>query len=654
MNYRPEIDGLRTVAVIPVILFHLGYSFIKGGYLGVDVFFVISGYLITKILTNDIEKGNFSMYRFWIRRVKRLLPLLLSIILLTLIIAPFLVFKPVVKDISNDIFPSLFSYFNFHALFDFGNYWGGKSEESFFLHTWSLSVEEQFYLVYPFFLFLAYRYFRNFIIPIFVIALISFCLFVFYLKIDKSTDFTFYMLPTRVWELAVGGLAGLISVKKSKLNFHPSLLPIVGIFLIVVSYFFASKTLGFSVLLPVLGTAILILFCTPNDNIGKMLSTKIFVFIGKISYSLYLWHWIIIVLFKNLHYQFQHTNSHLLNGIIVILTFFISYLSYTFIENKTRNNKYTPKLVLLGIVVISGLTLYFQSNLFSPFYKSEYNKQISYVEYFDISPSQSILHNFLNNDNLRHDVVIPKKLQKYNDAYKKGGIIEDQKKGTPKVMLIGDSHGVMWAKTFNEIANQLNTSISCYTSNGVSPFFNISNLDDQNENAIYTQKQRIEYAKSILINIEKWKPKLIVFACRWDGLNEETKKKFEDLLSLLEQKKCKVLVLTQPPVLHFMTDRNASQYFTYLGLKPINGYNLIDVDTTAVVKNNDYIQSLSKTYSNVSVYDVCKNMIDKNKVKISLNKEVLYFDDDHLSYYGTSIHKDNILSIITQIKFSNI
>src|ERR1700752_1277647 len=144
IKYRAEIDGLRTVAVIPVILFHLGYSFINGGYYGVDVFFVISGYLITKILTDKIEDGTFSMYDFWIRRIKRLLPVLLTVIIFTLIIAPVLIFKPDVKDISKDVFPAIFSYFNFHALLDFGNYWGGKSEQSFFLHTWSLSVEEQF------------------------------------------------------------------------------------------------------------------------------------------------------------------------------------------------------------------------------------------------------------------------------------------------------------------------------------------------------------------------------------------------------------------------------------------------------------------------------------------------------------------------------
>ena len=115
IKYRAEIDGLRTVAVIPVLLFHLGYGFARGGFYGVDVFFVISGYLITKILTEDIENGNFSMVRFWVRRVKRLLPLLLTVILVVLSLTP-LLFKPIVKNIGQDLFPALFSYYNFHAL----------------------------------------------------------------------------------------------------------------------------------------------------------------------------------------------------------------------------------------------------------------------------------------------------------------------------------------------------------------------------------------------------------------------------------------------------------------------------------------------------------------------------------------------------------
>lgn len=649
IKYRTEIDGLRTVAVIPVILFHLGYSFVKGGYLGVDVFFVISGYLITKILTDDMKSGNFSMYRFWIRRVKRLLPLLLTVVLLTLIILPFLVFKPILKEVSKDIFPTIFSYFNFHALFDFGNYWGGKSEQSFFLHTWSLSVEEQYYLIYPFFLLFAYKYLKTFIIPISIITIVSFCLFFFYLKINKDVDTAFYMLPTRIWELSIGGLAGLINLKEIKTSSNSILLPIIGICFIVYGYLFGSYNIGYTVLFPVLGSVFIILFCTPNDVVGKILSTNIFVFIGKISYSLYLWHWGIIVLFKNLQYDFQYVNHHLLNGFIILLTFLLSYLSYTFVENNTRNYQHTPKIVLAGIGIIVGLTLYFQSDLFNTYYNSKYNKQTSYAEYYDISPIQIKLHSFLNNNNLDHDVIIPKREQKFNDAYRKEGIITNEKNGTPKIMLIGDSHGVMWAKLLNELSKELNVSLSCYTSNGSNPFFNMEDINTQTGNDFYTKTQRIEYAKSIIENIQKWKIKLIVLACRWDIQNEETKRYFNQLLLFLEKNNIKTLLLTQPPVLTFMVNKNASQYFTYLKLNPIDGYNLIDVNNPIVIKNNDYIKSALLKYTNVIIYDVYANMIEKNKVKISLNKEVLYFDDDHLSYYGTFVHKQNISSIINSL-----
>jgi peptidoglycan/LPS O-acetylase OafA/YrhL len=643
IKYRTEIDGLRTVAVIPVILFHLGYSFVKGGFYGVNVFFVISGYLITKILTGDIENGNFSMYRFWLRRVKRLLPLLLTVILVTLIITPLLVFKPVVKDISQDIFPALFSYFNFHALHDFGDYWGGAAEQSFFLHTWSLSVEEQFYLLYPIFLFLSYKYFKNFVFPIFTITIISFFLFLFYVKINQDIDTAFYMLPTRIWELSIGGLSGLITFQKFK-NLNSKItkfLPIIGILFIVSSYLLGNKTLW---ILPVLGTALIILFSTTNDVIGKLLSTQPFVFIGKISYSLYLWHWGIIVLFKNLKYQFQDINHHLINGLIISLTFLLAYLSYTFIENKTRKYKHTPKIVLAGIALIAGMTFYLQSDFYSPYYNSKYNQQINYVKYYDIAPSLNGLDDFLNKNSLGYDFLFPDRLQKFNDAYKKEGIITNEKYGAPKIMLIGDSHAVMWGKLLNEISNKLGVTLSCYTANGSKPFFNIRNINSQSENEYFTQIQRTDYAKSIILNIEKWKPKLVILVCRW-SINDE----INELISYLEKRNISVLLFTQPPVLNFMVNKNASQYFTYLGLKPIFGYKLIKVNNSYVEKNNDYIKSLVTKHTNVSIYDVYDHMILDNKIKISLDNYVLYFDDDHLSYYGTFTHKQNILSKINSI-----
>lgn len=427
------------------------------------------------------------------------------------------------------------------------------------------------------------------------------------------------------------------------------LLSIIGICFIVSTFIFGSKSIGISVLFPVIGAALLILFCTSNNSIGRILSTKVFVFIGKISYSLYLWHWIIIVLFKNLHYQLQLINQHVLNGFIIVFTFLLSYLSYNLIENKTRNHKHTPIIVLFGVVLISGLTIYFHFNFYSSIYKSKYNKQISYVEYYDISPTQKTLKNFLDKNNLFQNILIPKRKQKCNDAYKKEGIIGNEKKGTPKIMLIGDSHGVMWAKLLNEISEDINVSISCYTANGCNPFFNLENINSQSKNELYTKTQRIDYAKSIIKNIEKWKPKLIVLSCCWISQNEETTKYFNELLLYLKKNNIKILLLTQPPVLNFMENKNADQYFTYLKICPKKGYNLIDVVNSNVLTNNNCLKNLVSKYNNVSIYDVYENMVYKNKVKITFNKEVLYFDDDHLSYFGTFIHKKNISKLIDNI-----
>ena len=650
IKYRPEIDGLRTIAVLPVILFHLGYGFIKGGYMGVDVFFVISGYLITRILVDDIEHSRFSMYRFWIRRVKRLIPLLLTVVLCTLLIIPFFIFKPVVKDVSKDIFPAIFSYFNFHALFDFGNYWGGSSENSFFLHTWSLSVEEQFYLLYPFFLFFVHKFFKNFLIPVFTITIASAILFFFFLhKANEHTDIAFYMLHTRIWELSIGGLAGLISIKNTDSPVKNNMLVMLGVSFIFFSYFFGGKNINYSVVFPVIGAAMVILFCTPNDVIGKALSSKIMVNIGKISYSLYLWHWVIILFFKNLSYQFGHINHLVINMVIVFLTFLFSYLSYRFIENKTRNYKHTPKIVIAGLMLITGLVFYYKSNEYSPFYSSKYKRQVAHLAYFDISPTQKKLQDFLSKDNITYNVDLPNRLPKFQDSYKKDGIILNEANGKPGIMLIGDSHGVMWAKLLNEISDESKTTLSCYTSNGTKPFFNVSNLDAQPDNGVYNIEQRVSYAKSIIENIKKWKPKLIVLACAWTGVSEEQKKQMNDLLVFLEKRNINVLIFTQPPVLNFMPDKNADQYFTYLKINPTTGYNSIHIKNDRVIQKNDEIKSLASKYSNVTIYDVFENMLIDGKVKISLGYDVLYFDDDHLSYAGTSIHKDQIALMMANL-----
>ncbi|MBI3517777.1 MAG: acyltransferase [Bacteroidetes bacterium] len=439
LQYRPEIDGLRTLAVVPVILYHLGYTFINGGYYGVDVFFVISGYLITKILTQSIEEERFSMFDFWMRRVKRLLPALLTVVSVTLIVVPCLIFKPVVKEILDDVFPAIFSYFNIHAFCDFGNYWGGKSNNSFFLHVWSLSAEEQFYLFYPFLLFFSFKYFKNFYRIVVFITLCSFVFFIFYLKINR--DFTFYMLPTRIWELSIGGLVSLISIDSINKPFLSKYLPMVGVMAVLISYFYGGAIISKYVVLPVIGAAMIVLFASPNNTVGSFLSTKFFVITGKLSYSAYLWHWPIIVFFKNIDYQTHYVNKNIINAFIFILTFFLAFLSYTFIENKTRNYKHTPKIVIAAIVVVSTITFYF-FNYFSIYYNDNYNKLTDYFRYYNISPTQVIPD---KNNAISYNMDMPIRPENFSEAYKNEGIITRVNNKEPELILFGDSHGVMWA-----------------------------------------------------------------------------------------------------------------------------------------------------------------------------------------------------------------
>lgn len=644
MKYRPEIDGLRTVAVMPVVLFHLGYGFLSGGYFGVDVFFVISGFLITKILTENIVEQKFSMIDFWIRRVKRLLPALLSVVLVTILVSSLFVFKPIMLEITADVFPAIFSYFNFHALSDFGNYWGGKSNNSFFLHVWSLSVEEQFYLFYPFLLFFSYKFFKGFIKPLVVITLLSFLFFVFYISKDK--DFTFYMLPSRIWELSLGGIISLIKYDAIKQNSISGILSIIGLLLVILSYFIGTETISTHVVLPVLGASLVILFSTPQNFVGQILSNQILVKIGKLSYSIYLWHWPIIVFFKNFDYQLHHINRHLINSIILILTIFLSYLTYRFVENKTRNFKHTPIIVIILISILSVSTVYF-SKQFNIYYKTEFIPSSDYFRFYDISPTQVIPE---KNNPIDYGMDMPNRSLKFSEAYKKEGIVTKLNNKNPEFVLFGDSHGVMWAKLLDEISDEFQLSRAFYTSTASNPLFNLKNINDQPKSACYTNTQRIDYVKSLLGNIEKWRPKFFIIICRWEGFTDINKQNLNDLISLLGDKNIKVILFNQPPRLSFMGNKNAAQYFSYLNFKALSDTNLVDLyNNESVLLSNSYIQSLQKKYNHVKVYDVFDRLLINDSIMVSAHKDVFYYDDDHLSYSGTKIFKDEIKRLINDV-----
>jgi peptidoglycan/LPS O-acetylase OafA/YrhL len=289
MQYRPEIDGLRAVAVLPVILFHAGFSAFSGGFVGVDVFFVISGFLITGILISDLEKGRFSILRFYERRARRILPALFVVMLACL---PFAYMWMLPSQLAN-FGQSLIAVVLFGSNILFwreGGYFAAAAELKPLLHTWSLAIEEQYYLLFPVFLLWAWRFGRRRVLRGIVgVAVLS--LMLSELTGRRDPDANFYLISTRAWELLAGSICAFLSHGRAQRS-HEALAAL-GLALIVFGIFFLDGTMPFPGvygLLPVGGTALVILYAGRTTMTARLLAMRGFVGIGLISYSAYLWH----------------------------------------------------------------------------------------------------------------------------------------------------------------------------------------------------------------------------------------------------------------------------------------------------------------------------------------------------------------------------
>ncbi|MBB6599042.1 acyltransferase [Luteimonas sp. MC1825] len=346
-----------------VLLFHYGFG-VPGGYVGVDVFFVISGFLITGIITRQMEKGEFSFLEFYERRARRILPALFVVLIISSIGALFVLLPSDLERFAKSLIASLLSVSNFW-FWSQGGYFGSASEMAPLLHTWSLAVEEQFYIALPLALFLVYRWAPrhvfSFTAGVTVVTFIAAAFFV-----STRTPEVFYFSPFRAWELSLGGLLAVRRPPAVTSKFHRQWIAAAGLLLVVVpAVAFNEETLfpGPSAALPCLGTALLIWTGMSGDSVvRRILATRLLVLVGLISYSLYLWHWPILVLAKHAVGQDLGLVSRLVLG---GLAFVMAFLSWKFVETPFRNRGRTSGRVLwlstLGagaaLAVASGVTL---------------------------------------------------------------------------------------------------------------------------------------------------------------------------------------------------------------------------------------------------------------------------------------------------------
>lgn len=354
--YRKDIDGLRTIAILPVVVYHAGTPFVGGGYIGVDVFFVLSGFLITKIIARELDKGEFSLLGFYERRARRILPALLFMVIGTVIAASFVLLPPAFERLGASIAATALFGSNFYFWTSLG-YFAPSAEFEPLLHTWSLAVEEQFYIVFPLLMIALYAFaslHRHIAAIIGVICVLSLIGSVVAVEVTEMA--AFYLAPFRAWELGLGSLLAVTSlpaVRSTALREALALAALAAILVPVFAYTSATPFPGLAAVPPVVGTAMLVWLGTQENVVSRLLSTRPFVAIGLISYSLYLWHWPILALLRANKASVDLTALEA--AIAVALSFALATFSYWIVERPFRQRTLLAKRSRLLAVSAASL-----------------------------------------------------------------------------------------------------------------------------------------------------------------------------------------------------------------------------------------------------------------------------------------------------------
>jgi peptidoglycan/LPS O-acetylase OafA/YrhL len=458
VHYRSDIDGLRALAIIPVVLFHAGFSTFGGGYVGVDVFFVISGFLITSIITTDIESNQFSFAKFYHRRARRLLPALFFMLLVCIPLSWMWLAPKDMLDFSQSLSSVVIFLSNFYFISE-SDYFASEVELKPLLHTWSLAVEEQFYIFYPILL-LSLRRVQKIWVPL--LSLLALASFIFAIWATATyPKASFYLLPTRGFELLAGAITALLLIQQPRVSETSSHylkhLSLLGLILIGYSvlYFNADTPFpGYYSLLPVVGCVLVIAFTYPGTISYKILSNKLLVTCGLASYSIYLLHQPIFAFARHLS---QSAPSHELMILLCLLTFGLSYIIWRFIEQPLRRPNFisNKKMLVLALTTAAVIFAFGIGGLYTTGYPQRFG---------------------------------PQTLDIYERALEKtfdwGGCnlsceVKDQKS---HITLIGDSHATAIANELDDSLASSGYSFSWRTNPGCPPLIGFYDSKNQSDN----------------------------------------------------------------------------------------------------------------------------------------------------------------------------
>ena len=458
MRHRADIDGLRAIAVVPVVLFHAGVSQVSGGFVGVDIFFVISGYLITSLILGEVAEGRFSLLSFYERRIRRIFPALFLVLAVSSVLALRLFMPPDLVAFGRSLVATALFVSNMHFYRDSG-YFDAALDTKPLLHTWSLAIEEQFYIVFPLLLLLAVRWGgRRWIGVLLALFVLSLAASIRITPVDP--DAAFYLAPTRAWELLLGALLASGIVPSVKFPVLREALAVVGLALIGYAVFhFSSATRfpGSSALIPCLGAALLI-YAGQSERISmvsKALGLWPLAFVGLISYSLYLWHWPLLVF---AHYYNIRELSGAQTASIVIASFVLAVLSWAYVEQPFRRKpiRISRELLFAGaatalvVLVVSG-TLDVRSQGFPGRLPSE---ALAIGRSAKASDTEKALQRSCALTGPDHPCVAGAQV-------------------TPSYALWGDSHAIAMVPALAEMAERHGKSIRAFVAHSCPPVFGV-------------------------------------------------------------------------------------------------------------------------------------------------------------------------------------
>lgn len=623
LEYRPDIDGLRAVSVIAVILFHFNSDWLPGGFTGVDVFFVISGYLITGIIVSKLGQNTFEFSEFYVRRAKRILPASLFVVFIVVLAGLFISLPEDLVTLSESAIASVLSVANiyFPYYLDAG-YFSPASDTLPLLHMWSLGVEEQFYIFWPAILVISYKFFgRQGVVAVsIIIAVASFLLSEYLLKTDPLL--AYYSFPSRSGELVIGGLLFMLLSRKAFAlpSWFSEVLVLSGVSLLGCSFVFIEQSDGFPGLLsliPVVGTVFIIAGGYGKSTMSRLLAVRPLVFVGLISFSLYLWHWPVLAFYR---YVFgEPTFSVFL--IYVPLIIVLSYFSYRFVEMPGRKVvKRDRKLIfsVTGAALLTATVSYASINneghlgLVSPD-----GYEVSINDFRQYLKSRNY-HDY-NCQIGRHDPEI----------FEEERCVIGESGKQPFILVIGDSNAAHYTGYLKVIAEDLGIAVRNATHSACLPF----RVDSEE----YVVKHRSDSCKRYNeLAFEKVKEYPVVFwAASWSDYEGRADSFWDDfalqLKELSEGNQEVVVALKAPELLNFDPD---------CGIKVLKfpWFSCSHRSTRNVEKYsaiNDKIREIALAYVNVHIFSLEDSICDDGACSGYLDSKPIYRNEYHLSISGS-------------------